>query len=273
MPIPKVIHFLWLSEEKTPEVESCIETWKFHCEGYEIKEWNSKNFPYNDFIWTREAYLKKKWAFVTDFFRLWVLYNYGGIYLDADVTATGTFDKFLDHGLFMSTEFCDQLGVHAIGSIKGHPFIKKCLDYYSDRPFIKPDGSNDMKPIMPNIVTRIFMEHYNYQKELVSFDNNPRVFDDFYVYPDSFFTINAYDGCNVCIHNMYGAWRDDRSTNPSMVGTLENYYLNRFYCYSFNHKGWFHKFIMDILPFGVIRLYKKRRLKIKNNKRVQSVRI
>lgn len=66
--IPKVIHYLWLSDEKPSDVEQCLATWKEKLVGYEIKEWNTTNFPYQDFLWTREAYSAKKWAFVTDFF-------------------------------------------------------------------------------------------------------------------------------------------------------------------------------------------------------------
>ncbi len=96
MSIPKKIHYLWISETKTPAVERCLASWKKHLNDYEIMEWNSTNFPYSEFLFAKEAFSKKKWAFVTDYFRLWVLEKFGGIYLDADVTVNDNFDKFLE---------------------------------------------------------------------------------------------------------------------------------------------------------------------------------
>ena len=86
MSIPKKIHYLWMSEQKPATVESCLASWREHLKDSEIVEWNKTNFPYEDFLFAKEAYSKQKWAFVTDYFRLWVLDKFGGIYLDADVT-------------------------------------------------------------------------------------------------------------------------------------------------------------------------------------------
>ena len=65
--IPKKIHFLWMSETKDEAVERCLESWRHHLSDYEIVEWNKSNFPYEEFLFAREAFSKKKWAFVTDF--------------------------------------------------------------------------------------------------------------------------------------------------------------------------------------------------------------
>lgn len=269
--IPKIIHYLWLSDEKTPDAERCISSWKEHLKGYEIKEWNKSNFPYNDFLWTREAFEHKKWAFVTDFFRLWVLDNYGGIYLDADVTATGSFDAFLEQSLFIGTEFTDQIAAHAIGAVKGHPYIQNCLKYYENRHFVKPDGSLDMKPL-PNIITRIFISQYRYDGSLVNFDGQPIKFNDMMIYPDSYFTINIYDGHNVCYHNGLGAWRDNHSDNPVLVNVIGSYFMKRFFCsYLYEKYNGIKKYVLLLMPIGIVSYIYKRKMKISNNPRVKSV--
>lgn len=269
--IPKIIHYLWLSDEKTLEVERCIASWKEHLVGYEIKEWNKHNFPYQEFLWTKEAFSQKKWAFVTDFFRLWVLDNFGGIYLDADVTVTGTFDSFLHQPLFIGTEFTDQIAAHAIGCVKNHPFIHQCLQYYNDRHFIKPDGTLDMKP-MPNIITKIFISQYHYDGALVHFDGVPYKVEDMTIYPDSYFTINIYDGNNVCYHNGLGAWRDDATENPIMEDVIGSYFMKKFFTVQIfkRHRG-FKKYLLLLLPIGMYSIVFHRRMKIKNNERVKSV--
>lgn len=269
--IPKIIHYLWMSDEKTLSAERCIASWREKMPDYEIKEWNKSNFPYQDFVWTKEAFSQKKWAFVTDFFRLWVLDNYGGIYLDADVTATGTFDAFLNQSLFIGTEFTDQIAAHAIGAEKGHPFIQHCLQYYEDRHFIKSDGTLDMKP-MPNIITKIFISLYHYDGELVRFDGKPMEFSNMSIYPDSYFTINIYDGNNICYHNGLGAWRDSHSDNPVLENVIGSYFMKRFFCYyMLNKYEGINKYIMMLIPLGLMSFIYRRKMKIGNNTRVKSV--
>ena len=98
MPIPKTIHYCWFGRETKPaRVEKRIAGWEKRCPDYQIIEWNEDNYdisaapPY-----IRQAYESKKWAFVTDYVRLRVVHDYGGIYMDTDVeviktTALSTF--------------------------------------------------------------------------------------------------------------------------------------------------------------------------------------
>ena len=270
--IPKVIHYLWLSDEKPSDVEECLATWKEHLLGYEIKEWNKTNFPYQDFLWTREAYSAKKWAFVTDFFRLWVLDNYGGIYMDADITMTGTFDEFLNQPLFIGTEGSCKIEAHIIGSVKRHPFIRHCLHYYSNRHFILEDGSLDTRP-MPGIITKIFISLYHYDGELVRFDGVPLYFTDMTVYPDTYFTINTYNGNNVCWHNAFGSWRfNSPLERVNRENIIQSYLLKKYFCYSLFHsyRGW-KRILYLLMPIGILSLRYKHFLKIKNNNEVRSI--
>ena len=81
----KKIHYIWLGGKIPPSVSYCINSWKKYCPDFEIIEWNEKNFNTNGFIWVREAIANKKYAFASDFIRLWILERYGGIYVDTDV--------------------------------------------------------------------------------------------------------------------------------------------------------------------------------------------
>lgn len=84
--IPKTIHYCWFGgNPKSKLVEKCIKSWKKYCPDYEIIEWNEKNFDINCFDYVKEAYEAQKWAFVTDYVRIWALNTYGGVYLDTDV--------------------------------------------------------------------------------------------------------------------------------------------------------------------------------------------
>ncbi|WP_450513918.1 glycosyltransferase family 32 protein, partial [Streptomyces olivaceoviridis] len=84
--IPKVIHYCWFGGQPLPESAlKCIESWRRFCPDYEIKQWSEKNYDVNKIQYTKEAYEKKRYAFVTDVARLDIIYSEGGIYLDTDV--------------------------------------------------------------------------------------------------------------------------------------------------------------------------------------------
>lgn len=268
--IPKTIHYLWLSEKKPQRIEDCIKSWHRNLEGYQITEWNKKNFPVNDFLWTREAFSVQKWAFVTDFFRLWVLKEFGGIYLDADVEVNKNFDSFLSDNLFIGTEFANQLGPHVMGSVKGHNFISKCLDYYSNRHFII-GNSFDETP-MPLIITKIFMLTYNHFKKIISFDDRPLKLSDMTVYNDTFFTINTYNGCNICCHNYLASWVDggQKFTISDATGS---YFVKKFFCHDIFKYKKLHLFFIIFTPIILIIFFLKLKLRLKNHKKAVSIRL
>ena len=77
----KKIHYCWFGGKKLPKsVEQCIKTWKEQLPDYEITEWNENNFDINVCPFVKQAYENKKWAFVSDYARIYALYNEGGIY-------------------------------------------------------------------------------------------------------------------------------------------------------------------------------------------------
>ena len=103
--IPKTIHYCWFGRGEKPEiVKKCIDTWKDKLSDYEIIEWNEDNFDINQNDYVKEAYKAKKFAFVSDYVRVYALYNYGGIYLDTDVEVFKSFDDVLDNESFWGFE-------------------------------------------------------------------------------------------------------------------------------------------------------------------------
>lgn len=140
--IPKRINYIWLGEKRKNNLSNiCINSWKEILSDYEIIEWNEKNLDLellcenNRFL--AECRKRKLWAFMADYLRLYILYNYGGIYLDIDVQVIKVFDEFLDNRIFIGCEYFSQDGtakqVHGTGIIgcePGNEIIKKCLEFY-----------------------------------------------------------------------------------------------------------------------------------------------
>ena len=263
--IPKIIHYLWLSDEKPQDVIDCISSWEEHLEGYKIIEWNKTNFPYDDYLWTKEAFSVQKWAFVTDFFRLWVLKNHGGIYLDADIMVQNTFDAFLKYKMFIGTELSLQLGPHVIGAEKGHPFINQCFSYYQDRHFII-NGRNEENVLIPHIMTRILQEKYNYNDKLILTNDTPLIMDSIAIFNDTFFTVNTYNGSNICYHNCFGAWREDGSKKPSLYDFTEYYFINSFFTRKISQRKGISKYLLLLAPVFLLNFYYNWKMKIKNNR-------
>ena len=95
--IPKIIHYCWFGKAKKSELEiKCIESWKKFCPNYKIIEWNEENYDVSKNTYMYQAYQKSRWGFVSDYTRLDVIYNYGGIYLDTDVELIKPIDDLLE---------------------------------------------------------------------------------------------------------------------------------------------------------------------------------
>ena len=103
--IPKIIHYCWFGGKPLPEsARKYIASWRKYFPDYEIKEWNENNFDVNIISYTAEAYKARKYAFVSDFARFWILYHHGGLYFDTDVEVIGSFDDIIARGPFMGCE-------------------------------------------------------------------------------------------------------------------------------------------------------------------------
>ncbi len=151
MAIPKKIHYIWVGPNKMGKIQKkCLESWGKYAPDYEIKLWNEDNFPLMDHPYIKEMYRKRKWAFVSDFMRFWILYNEGGIYLDTDMELLKPIDEFLENRLFFAKGPDDFISCGIIGAQKENGFIKKVLDFYLN------DKERSTKNTSPRVVTMLY---------------------------------------------------------------------------------------------------------------------
>lgn len=148
MSIPKVIHYIWLGGAPLPKsVQKCIASWKKFCPDYEIKRWDETNLDLSENRYAREAYEKKKWAFASDYFRLKIVYEQGGIYLDTDVELIKSLDCLTEkYDGFFGFEYGYISTGLGFGAKKGNKFVRALLEDYKDIPFVLGDGSLDETP-------------------------------------------------------------------------------------------------------------------------------
>ena len=103
--IPKKIHYCWFGRGDKPKLaKRCIASWKKYCPDYEIIEWNEDNFDINTNEYTKWCYENKKYAFLSDYVRLLVVYRHGGIYFDTDVELIRNPDFLLENQAFFGFE-------------------------------------------------------------------------------------------------------------------------------------------------------------------------
>lgn len=143
--IPKVIHYCWFGGGELPELyKRCMESWRQYCPDYVIRKWDETNCDINETLFTKQAYQVGKMGFVPDYFRLKIIYEHGGIYLDTDVELLKNLDDFLYNDAFCGMELPGEVNLGlGFGACKGNDLIYKLMKRYTVMPFIREDGTMD----------------------------------------------------------------------------------------------------------------------------------
>ena len=207
MNIPKKIHYCWFGKGQKPDiVNKCIQSWRKILSDYEIIEWNEENFDINCNKYVKQAYESKKYAFVSDYVRLYALYNYGGIYLDTDVEVFKSFDDLLDNESIWGFEQENYIATSTIGAKKGNKIIKEFLDLYKDKSFIKEDGSFDD-------LTNVAMVTEMLKNKGIELNGKYQKIEGATFYPQTYFSPYDYINCRkfiteetYCMHHFYKSW-------------------------------------------------------------------
>ena len=194
--IPKIIHYCWFGRSSLPvSAQKCIASWRKNLPDYEIKEWNEDNFDVNIIPYTQQAYEAKKYAFVSDYARFWILYHYGGLYFDTDVEVIKSFDDIVDKGSFMGLEvdgtkkdtkiaIAPGLG---LGAEAYMPIYQEVLDNFAKLEYYDTTGKRSNFTMIP-MVTEMFL-----QRGLVA-NGQVQQICGVTIYPQRFF--NPYNSIN-----------------------------------------------------------------------------
>lgn len=232
--IPKILHFVWLSGSTLPpDIEACLDSWKKHFPDYEIKYWTKNDVDEIKLDYVAQAIEVKKWAFATDYIRLYALYHYGGIYMDSDVMVRKNFDFALQNRFFSAIESYPEdievsllrgdideygnklkdipyiLGVQIqaaiMGAEKGHPFLKDCMDYYDNHVFLDSGGNPSMDMISPYIYANAAVK---YGFKFV--DKEQELLEGIKLYPVELFAPSTGQALpeSYAVHCCKGSWRE-----------------------------------------------------------------
>lgn len=206
--IPKIIHYCWFGKRNKPKlIKKCINSWKNILYDYEIIEWNEENFDINSNNFVKRAYEIGNYAFVSDYVRVYALYNYGGIYLDTDVEVIKKFDRLLENESFWGFEEENYIATSTIGCKKGNRIIKEFLDRYHDKANRESNKILDGETNV-SIVTQLF------ETKGIRLDGSyQEIKGECTIYPQVFFSPYDYINCfskksddTYTIHYFYKSW-------------------------------------------------------------------
>ena len=234
--IPKKIHYCWFGGKPlTPMAEKCIASWREKMPDYEIVEWNESNFDFSSCEFALKAYENKKWAFVSDYCRTWVLYNHGGIYLDTDVTAYKKFDDILNSDFFIGCEDVGWLESSTIGALPGHELIKTVLESFQKTDFDLNKGWESICT-MPMRLTDAVTARYGLRRVKNKITRLP----DATIYPREYFSPLLYGQSEAkitentyTVHLFNASWIE----NKNKAGFAIKRFIKRVVLFFLGYKG------------------------------------
>lgn len=208
--IPKTIHYCWFGQGEMPEqAKQCIASWHKFMPDWEYKLWNESCFDVEINAYAKEAYEARKFAFVSDYVRLWALEHEGGLYLDTDVEVFKSFEDLLEYKAFAGFEGSKHLpmGTCVMASEAHGEWVREQLEAYRDRHFLTPDGSLDMTTNVQFITAKMCEGGFVQNGEAQDYK-------DLHVFPVEYFsprhTTREYlrTENTICDHLGMGTWDD-----------------------------------------------------------------
>lgn len=221
--IPKTIHYVWFGRNPKPDLAvKCIKSWKKHCPDYEIIEWNEDNFDLNAApLYVRQAYDAKKWAFVSDYVRLWAMTEHGGIYMDTDVEVLKPLDRFLHNEAFSGFEDDENIPTGIMACEKGFPLFVELLHYYDNAVFMNSDGTM-------NLTTNVRIISDMCLKYGLKQNGEYQVVQGFALYPKDYFCPFNYNNGRMdktkntsTIHWFSGSWYSEQMKKGKKLQRLK----------------------------------------------------
>jgi len=208
--IPKTIHYCWFGRSEMPSLsQDCIASWHKYMPDWEYKLWNEDNFDVNQNSYTREAYESGKYAFVSDYVRLWALEREGGVYLDTDVEVFKSLVDLLDYQAFAGFEGSKRLpvGTCVMASVPHGEWVNEQLEAYQGRHFVKEGGSFDLTTNV-QFITAVMAKQGLVQNGL------EQDYKDLHVFPADYFSPRRTTGEYIKTENTYcdhlglGSWEE-----------------------------------------------------------------
>lgn len=241
--IPKVIHYCWLGCGEMPDlVQKCIASWHRHMPDWEYRLWTEDTLkptpnpslkgggqnPLNnppisrgdDWLeympaYVQEAYAAKKFAFVSDYVRLWALEREGGLYLDTDVEVLKSFEPLLNDIAFIGLEESLALlpGTCVMACEAHCQWVKDMLATYDGAHFLREDGSMDLTTNVQRLGKLMVHGGLSHERKIQFLPHwGLRVYTHDYFSPITSTRVMRKSKNTYCIHRFAGTWVDGKKS-------------------------------------------------------------
>ena len=213
--IPKIIHYCWFGGKPMPElVERCIASWKKHMPEWEYRLWTEDNFDIASAPqYVLEAYEAKKYAFVSDYVRLWALEQEGGVYLDTDVEVLRSFEPLLHDTAFIGLEESKSLlpGTCVMGCMADCQWVRDMLSIYDNARFTSEDGTIDLTTNVQRMGERMIIGGLQHKRQLQYLPQwGLRIYTHDYFSPITSTRVMRKTKNTYSIHHFAGSWVDSK---------------------------------------------------------------
>lgn len=227
--IPKIIHYCWFGGNPLGENEKkCIESWKKYFPDYEIKLWDENNYDVNKTLYTKQAYEEKKYAFVSDYARFDILYQYGGIYFDTDVEVIKPMDDIIKQGAFLGCESVAKKDMVNPGlgmAVEvGNVFYREVVEHYKSLQFLGVNGEKKDGTVV-SIVTELLKKRGFKNKKEIQKVEEITIYPQEYFCPMNYLTNEIHITENTyTIHHYSASWLTDEARQQNIeIGKLSKY--------------------------------------------------
>lgn len=216
--IPKKIHYCWFGNNDMPkQFVQNIESWKKYCPDYEIIRWDESNYDITKNKYMKQAYENKMWGFVSDYVRVDVVNQYGGIYLDTDVEVVKSFDELLNFSMFCGFQNKWQVNFGlGFGAKRNHIALRELLSLYEKLEFINEDGTFN-KTTCPFYQTQILKQHGLIENGKIQKLEDALVLSEEYFSPINPWGLGWITDNTFSIHQYVGTWAGDEWNNRDIV--------------------------------------------------------
>jgi hypothetical protein len=218
--IPKIIHYCWLSDDSIPDdYKRCMATWRQKLPDYEFMLWDTKRFDINSVLWVSQAFEVKMYACASDYIRLYAVYEHGGIYLDMDMEIIKPFDELMGGSLMLAYENHISRNIEAgcFGAEKGHPYIKKCMEFIEAKPLFNPK-------LQAKIFDLSLSERHEFINPLIMPEIMKNTAEKFF----------AKDGFNFYTHDYFTA----KNVMNGEIEVTENTFAIHHFAAQYHSEGW-----------------------------------
>lgn len=258
----KYIHYCWFGGKPLPKLaKKCLKSWEKYLPDYKIIRWDESNVDINECNFIKDAYKKKKWAFVADYARTKAMYDYGGIYFDTDMEVIKNIDDLLKNNeSFLGVEDSHMIACGVWYEKNKHSYLAtQMLSFYRQQDSFDIDDL--YKISIPRVISNILSDYDSSNFETQTLKHNITIYKREYFYPLSYdHQYNVFTDKTCMIHYYDASWTPKWEQRENKIFRIFGKNNGNKIINTTKKTKKFTKKVIKIFAHPMIKYIKKRRL-------------